>query len=70
MGGAYLDDFMFTKVGFWQCVQMARRAERDFVRAGLRIKAPKCHMILAHHQRQLGFDLGLTEGKFQVPVDT
>jgi len=48
----YLDDFMFMKSGFWQCARMARRVERDFVRAGLRINVPKCHSIPAQQRRQ------------------
>ena len=65
----YLDDFMFMKSGFWQCVRMARKVERDFVRAGLRINVPKCHVIPAQQRRQLGFDVDFAEGKFQVPTD-
>ncbi len=45
MGGIkllpYLDDFMAMKSGFWPCVRMARRMDRDFVLAGLRINVPK-----------------------------
>ncbi len=44
---AYLDDFMFMKSGFWQCVRLARRVERDFVRAGLKINVPKCSLVPA-----------------------
>jgi len=65
----YLDDFMFTKSGFWQCVRMTRRVEKAFVRAGLRINVPKCHSIPAQQRRQLGFDVDFAQGKFQVPVD-
>ena len=65
----YLDDFMFMKSGFWQCVRNARRVERDFVRARLRINVPKCHSIPAQHCRQLGFDVDFAQGKFQVPSD-
>jgi hypothetical protein len=50
-------------------VRMARRVERDFVRAGLRINVTKCHTILAQQRRQLGFDVDFAEGKFQVPTD-
>ncbi len=48
---------------------MARRVERNFVRAGLRINVPKCHSIPAQHRRQLGFDVDFAQGKFQVPAD-
>ena len=64
----YLDDFMFMKVGFLQCVRMARRMEIDFVRAGLRIIVPKYHTIPAQQRRHLGFDMDFAEGKFQVPT--
>ncbi len=64
-----LDDFMFMKSNFWQCVWMARRVERDFVRAGLRINVLKCHSIPAQQRRQLGFDVNFAQGKFQVPAD-
>ena len=37
----YLDNCMFMKVDFKQCVRMARRVDRDFDRAGLRINVPK-----------------------------
>ena len=65
----YLDDFMLMKIGFWQCVRMARQVERHFVRAGLRINVPKCHMIPAHQRRQLGFDVDFAEGNFQAHMD-
>ncbi len=65
----YLDDFMFMKFGFWQCDRMARRMERDFIRAGLMINVPKCHSIPAQQRRQLGFDVDFAQGKFQVPAD-
>ena len=65
----YLDDVMFMKSGFWQCVRIARRVERDFVRAGLRINVPKCHSIPAQQRRQLGFDVDFAQGEFQVPAD-
>ena len=65
----YLDDFMFMKSGFWQCVRMARKVEKDFVRAGLRINVPKCHVVPAQRRRRLGFDVNLAKGKFQVPTD-
>ena len=65
----YLDDFMAMKQGFWACGRLARRLEGDFVRAGLRINVPKCHRIPAQQRRQLGFDVDLATGKFQVPSD-
>jgi hypothetical protein len=65
----YLDDFMFMKSSFWQCVRMARRVEKDFVRAGLRINVPKCHSIPAQQRRQLGFHVDFAQGHFQVPAD-
>ena len=48
---------------------MARRVERDFVRAGLRINVPKCDTIPAQQRRQFGFVVDFAEGKFQVPTD-
>ncbi len=65
----YLDDFMFMKSSFRQCVRIARRVEREFVRAGLHINVPKCHSIPAHQRLQLGFDVDFAQGKFQVPAD-
>jgi len=65
----YLDDFMFMMPGFWQCVRMARRADKYFVRAGLQINVPKCHSTPAQQRRQLGFDVDLAEAKFQVTAD-
>jgi len=65
----YLDDFMSMKSGFWQCVRMAFRMERDFVRAGKRINVTKCHSIPAQQRRQLGFDVVFAQGKFQVHAD-
>jgi hypothetical protein len=53
----YLDDFMATKSGFWPCIRMAQRMERDFFRARLRINVPKLHLVPAHQRRQLGFDV-------------
>jgi hypothetical protein len=49
---------------------MARRIERDFIRAGLMINVPKCHSIPAQQRRQLGFDMDFAQGKFQVPADS
>ncbi len=60
----YLDDFMAMKSAFWPCLRMARKIERDFVRAGLRINVPKCHLIPAQQRRQFGFDVDFAEGKF------
>jgi hypothetical protein len=60
----YLDDFMAMKQGFWACVRLARRLESHFVRAGLRINVPKCHMISTQQRRQLGFDVNFATGKF------
>ena len=65
----YLDDFMFMRAGFRHCVRMARRVERDFVRAGLQINVPKCHVIPAQHRPHLGYDVDFAGGKFQVPDD-
>ena len=65
----YLDDFVFMKSGFWQCVRLARKVERDFVRAGLKIDAPKCSPVPAQQRKQLGFVVDFIEGKFQVPGD-
>jgi hypothetical protein len=44
----YLDDFIFTIQGFWQCVWLARKVERDFILAGLKINVPKSHSIPSH----------------------
>ena len=60
---------MFMKSGFWQCVRLARRAKRDFVRAGLKINASKCSPVPAQQRRQLGFVVDFEEEKFQVPGD-
>ena len=64
----YLDVFMFMKSGFWQCVRLARRVERELVLAGLRINVPKCHSIPAHQRRQLGFDVDFAQSKFKSPL--
>ena len=37
----YLDDFMFMTHGFVACTRLARRVEKDFLSAGLRINVPK-----------------------------
>ncbi len=60
----YLYDFMAMKQGLWACVRLARRLESDFVRAGLRINVPKCHMIPTQQRRQLGFDVDFATCKF------
>ena len=65
----YLDDFIAMKHGFWAYARLARRLEGDFVRAGMRINVPKCRRIPAQQRRQLGFDVDLAAGKFQVPLD-
>ena len=65
----FLDDFLFMKSGFWQCVRLVRKVERYFVRARLKINAPKCSTVLAQERRQLGFVVYFVEGKFQVPGD-
>ena len=65
----YLDDFMFMERGFWQCVRLARRVERDFFLAGLKINVSKCHSIPAHQRRQLVFDVDFVAGEFRVPED-
>ncbi len=43
----YLDDFMLMKSGFLLCVRLARRVERVFVHAGLKINVPKCSLVPA-----------------------
>jgi hypothetical protein len=65
----YLDDFMFMKSGFWQCVRLACRVERDSVWTGLKINVPKCSPVPAMQRRQLGLVVDCEEGKFQVPGD-
>ena len=65
----YLDDFMFRERGFWQCARLARRVEKDFFLAGLKINVPKCHTIPARQRRQLGFDVHFAVGGFRVPED-
>jgi len=65
----YFDDFMLINSGFWQCARLARRVEKDFVKAGLKINAPKCSPVPAKQRRQLGSVVGFEEGKFQVPGD-
>jgi hypothetical protein len=63
----YLDDFMFMERGFWQCVRMARRVEKDLFLAGLKINVPKCHRIPAQQRRQLGFDVDFATGESRFP---
>ena len=65
----YLDDFMFMERGFWQCVRLARRAERDPFQADFKINVPKSHTISAQQRRQLGFDVEFAAGEFRVPED-
>ena len=65
----YLDDFMSMKSDFGQCVMLARRVERDSVRAWLNIIMPKCCPVFSKQRRQLGFNLNFEAGKFQVPGD-
>jgi hypothetical protein len=65
----YLDDVRFMMRGFWQYVRLARKVERDFVRAGLKINVPKCSLVLEQQIRQLGFDVDFEAGKFHVPKD-
>ncbi len=60
----YLDDFMFMKSDFGQCVMLARRVERDFVRAGPNINMPKCSLVPSQHRRQLGFDVNFEAETF------
>jgi len=64
----YQDDFTFMECGFWQCVRLARRVEKDLFLAGLKIYVPKCHMIPAQ-RRQLGFDVASPASEFSVPDD-
>ena len=65
----YLDDFMFIKSDSRQCLMLARRVERDSVRAGLNINMRKCCLVPSKQRRQLGFDVNFEAGKFQVPGD-
>ena len=65
----YLDDFSFMDRGFWQCVRLARRVEKDLFLAGLKINVPKCHMIPAKQRRQLGFDVDFAASVLRVPED-
>ena len=65
----YLDDFMFMERGFWQCVQLACRVEKDIFLAGLEINVPKCHTITAQQRRKLEFDVDFAAGAFGVPED-
>ena len=60
----YLDDFMFMKSDFGQCVMIARSVERDFVRAGPNINMPKCSPVPSQQRRQLGFDVNFEVEKF------
>ncbi len=64
-----LDYFLFMAKGFWKCARLARKAEADLVRAGLRINVPKCHTLPTQQLRQVGFDVDFMDGKFRVPVD-
>ncbi len=63
----FLVDFMFMMRGFWQCVRLARKVERDLVRAGLKINVSKCSPVPAHLRRKQGLDVDFEAGKFQVP---
>ena len=65
----YLDDFMFMERGFWQCACLARRMERDFFLAGLKINVPNSHSIPAQQRRHLGFDVDFAAIEFRVPED-
>ncbi len=58
----YLDDFMLLKHAFIACARLARRMERDFIKAGLRINVPKCRTVPSQQWRQLGFDVDLAKG--------
>ncbi len=61
----YLYDFLFMERGFWECVYLARRVEKDYIfLAGLKINMPKCHTIPAQQKRQLGFELDFAVGEF------
>ena len=62
----YLNDFMFMKSDFGQCVMLARRVERDFVRA---CNMPKCSPVPSQQRRQPGFDVNFEAVKFQVQGD-
>ncbi len=61
-----LDDFVFMKSDFGQCVMPTQRVERDFVRAGLNIDMPKFCLVPS---QQLGFDVNFEAWKFQIPED-
>ena len=65
----YLDDFFFSKKGRQAFLLLCRRVRKDFSFAGLIINEPKCNLDPALCLRQLGFDVGMGEGKFRVPVD-
>ncbi len=58
---SYLDDFLFMELGFWHCVRLARRVEKDLFLASLKINVPKCHMIPAP------FAVDFAVGEFRVP---
>ena len=63
----YLDDFFFSKNLKLACRVLCLR--EDFREAGLIINVPKCHLSPVLCMRQLGFDIGMGEGKFRVPSD-
>ena len=60
---SYLDDFTFMIQGFWQCVRLAHKVERDFILAGQKINVTKCHSIPSQQRRQLGFDVIFRSGR-------
>jgi len=65
----YLNDILFMAKGFWQFARVAKKVEADFIRPGLRINVSKCHTLPVWRRRQLGFDVGIADGEFRVPVN-
>ena len=65
----FLDDFFFLKKGEHACLRLCLRVRKDFFSAGLIINVPKICLAPALVLLHLGFDVGMAEGKFRVPVD-
>ena len=63
------DYFFVTIKGRHACLLLGRTVKKDFLDAGLIINELKCQQEPTLCLSQLGFDVGLGEGKFRVPVD-
>ncbi len=65
----YSNDFFFSKKGRHACRILCLRVRKDFFEAGLIINVPKCLSDPVMCLRQLGFEVGMKEGRFRVPED-